>query len=230
MQNSLYTIGTPAPLSPDQTQTWQLPSDCAQFLQHYGYGSFCDLLIFAEPDPAFMANNFADDMDLWTWQNISADAALAGTQFAQSIDGDIILAVKHAPTPILLLPRHDDEPVLFSTLNQLLDDYVQRYALSPLYFDSHHQAVWHSIEIPERIQGCARLKTMQALQTAFLAGYAPDAQLSREQQPQYALHAIGGWVRFDHVYGSAVVIKYQQPYAQQALAIGRMLENVIKAA
>ena len=41
---------------------------------------------------------------------------------------------------------------------------------------------------------------------------------------------IGGWVRFDHVYGSAVVIKYQQPYAQQALAIGRMLENVIKAA
>jgi len=41
---------------------------------------------------------------------------------------------------------------------------------------------------------------------------------------------IGGWVRFDHVYGSAVVIKYQQPYARQALAIGRMLENVIKAA
>nr|WP_314484656.1 hypothetical protein [uncultured Kingella sp.] len=29
MQNSLYTIGTPTPLSPDQTQTWQLPSDCA---------------------------------------------------------------------------------------------------------------------------------------------------------------------------------------------------------
>lgn len=93
MPNPLYTIGTPAPLSPDQTQTWQLPSDCAQFLQRYGYGSFCDLLIFAEPDPAFMANNFADDMDLWTWQNISADAALAGTQFAQSIDGDIILAI-----------------------------------------------------------------------------------------------------------------------------------------
>ena len=119
---------------------------------------------------------------------------------------------------------------MFSTLNQLLDDYVQRYALSSLYFDSHYQAAWHSIEIPERIQGGARLKTMQALQTAFLAVYAPDAQLSRAQQPQYALHTIGGWVRFDHVYGSAVVIKYQQPYAQQALAIGRMLENVIKAA
>ena len=163
MQNSLYTIGTPTPLSLDQTQTWQLPPDCAQFLQRYGYGSFCDLLIFAEPDPDFMVNNFADDMDLWTWQSISADAALAGTQFAQSIDGDIILAIAHAPAPILLLPRHDDEPILFSTLNQLLDDYVQRYALSPLYFDSHHQAAWHSIEIPERIQGSARLKTMASL-------------------------------------------------------------------
>ena len=177
-----------------------------------------------------MVNNFADDMDLWTWQGISADAALAGTQFAQSIDGDIILAIAHAPAPILLLPRHDDKPVLFSMLNQVLDDYVQRYALSSLYFDSHHQAAWHSIEIPERIQGGARLNTMQALQTTFLAGYAPDAQLSRAQQPQYALHAIGGWVRFDHVYGSEVVIKYQQPYAQQVLAIGRMLENDIKAA
>ena len=98
-----------------------------------------------------MANHFADDMDLWTWQTIRADAALAGTQFAQSIDGDIVLAIAHAPAPIVMLPRHDDAPVLFSHLNQLFDYYVQRYALSPVYFDSHHQAVWHSLELPARL-------------------------------------------------------------------------------
>ena len=177
-----------------------------------------------------MANNFADDMDLWQWYAISADVALAGTQFAQSIDGDIILAIAHAPAPIVLLPRHDNQPIVFSQLNQLLDYYVQRYALSPIYFDSHHQATWHSLEIPARIQGNRRQQTLQTLQTAFWAHYCPDAQLASEAQPQYALHAIGGWVRFDHVYASAVVIKYQQPYAAQAVAIAQMLENLIKAA
>lgn len=231
MPNHLDTIGTLAPLSPKQTQTWQLPPDCVQFLQRYGYGDFCGLLIFSEPDPDFMANNFADDMDLWQWHAISANAALAGTQFAQSIDGDIILAIAHAPAPIVLLPRHNNQPIVFSQLNQLFDYYVQRYALSPIYFDSHHQAAWHSLEIPARIQGNRRRQqTMQALQTAFLARYAPDAQLASEAQLQYALHAIGGWVRFDHVYASAVVIKYQQPYAAQATAIAQMLEHSIEAA
>ena len=177
-----------------------------------------------------MANHFADDMDLWTWQTIRADAALAGTQFAQSIDGDIVLAIAHAPAPIVMLPRHDDAPVLFSQLNQLFDYYVQRYALSLIYFDSHHQAAWHSLEIPARIQGEGRQQIMQALQTTFLAHYAPDAQLSNAAQPQYVLHAIGGWVRFDHIYNSAVVIKYQQPYAQQARAIGQLLERIVEAA
>ena len=104
------------------------------------------------------------------------------------------------------------------------------YALSPIYFDSHHQAAWHSLEIPARIQGNRRQQTMQTLQTAFLAHYCPDAQLASEAQLQYALHAIGGWVRFDHVYASAVVIKYQQPYAAQATAIAQMLEHSIEAA
>ncbi len=177
---NLFTIGTLAPLCPSQTQAWQLPPDCAQFLQHYGYGDFCNLLTFSTPDPDFMANHFADDMDLWTWQTIRADAALAGTQFAQSIDGDIVLAIAHAPAPapIVMLPRHDDAPVLFSQLNQMFDYYVQRYALSPIYFDSHHQAAWHSLEIPARIQGEDRQQIMQALQTTFLAHYAPDTQLS----------------------------------------------------
>ncbi len=93
--------------SPVSTPATALPRSYADIVSTYGYGTYCGLIVIAEPDDEVIPTTFGG-LDLWDFDDtftFTARDFSNAIQLAYTVDGDIISYVAHEPNQLLVLPR-----------------------------------------------------------------------------------------------------------------------------
>lgn len=222
--DTIYTIGkihsvTHADIQEIQNQiAFPLPEDYTEFISKYGFGNINELLMIQQPDPDFVKVNFGDYMDFWDLQEQEIPSVLNSLTIASTIDGDVITVINNTAKPIVILPRHSEEPVRFRTFKQVIEYYNNTYKFNnDLYFDSYYNSENHYISFVK--DGKLKKKLFDDVHQIFLNTVSFDKIFNAETQPKYIIQKIGGWVYFDSIGKSAVRVKYQTQFKEEAQKI-----------
>lgn len=233
MNNNMYYIGKKMPFNLGEITlieskiNYSIPEDYKDIVANYGYGDLNELLLIDSPDEDFMKNNFAEDLDLWLWDEALQQKALEGVMIAKTIDGDVILALDSAENPYLLLSRHSEYPKVFTDFGSVIDWYIDQYKLTKLYFDSHYQSDWRFFTIEENFLD-TKLEKTTILHRNFKKNYSIDAIFGEENyQPKCVLQNIGGWVYFNLDNGN-IRLKFQKLFYSKATEIIEFLSQFAK--
>ncbi|MCR4031958.1 MULTISPECIES: SMI1/KNR4 family protein [Flavobacterium] len=224
---NLYRIGELKPLSKieidDCEKLGSLPVDYTTFLSIYGTGSINELLMVQKPDEDYIRSNFGDDMDFWNLTEKEEQLLLNSLTIATTIDGDIITAIDDIEDPIVILPRHSDEIVYLANFEKVIDYYDTKYDLkNDLYFDPNHNFEQEYISFVK--DGFLNKVLFDSIQSTFLNTISFDKLYNAELQPKYIIQKIGGWVYFDNIGKSAVRVKYQKQFKEEADKIIKLFQ------
>ncbi len=186
------------------------PKSYLSFLRKYGYGTYCDLLNFLEPDEHLIHSTFSD-FDLWEFDsNFTKEDLKNAVQICSSNDGDILSFLKNQPSNLFLLPRHSEVILKFKTLYDVFDFYNKSYKISDQYFEPSKD---RNIELFSLINN-GRLLDINAIHGKFSENFNYDFTIGLEQ-PKYVIATMGGWVKFDLVYKNSITISYQTTETQE---------------
>lgn len=228
----LYKIGTVKPLTKNETEalsrgSFSLPADYLDFLMTYGLGSINELLVVQKPDQDYIKSNFGDYMDFWTLTESEEQLILNSQTIATTIDGDIITVKNNNQKPIVLLPRHSDEAVYFENFENVIAYYNQKYNFnSDLYFDTNYNFEQEYISFVSN--GKLSRKLFDNVHELFLNEVTFDKLYNAATQPKYIIQKIGGWVYFDALGKSAVRVKYQTQFKEEADSIIKLIKDQMK--
>lgn len=228
----LYKIGTVKPLTKNETEelnqnSFLLPSDYIDFLMTYGLGSINELFMIQKPDGNYIKSNFGDYMDFWTLTENEEQLILNSQTISTTIDGDIITVIDNNQKPIVLLPRHSEEVVYFENFERVIAHYDQKYNFnSDLYFDTNYNFEQEYISFVK--DGQLNKKQFDDVYEIFLNEVSFDKVHNPETQPKYSIQKIGGWVYFDALGKSAVRVKYQTQFKEEADEIIKLIKDQMK--
>lgn len=221
MNTIIYTIGSLNPIKREDIEGIEklspviLPDDYVGFLTKYGFGNINELLMIQNPDPEYVKSNFEDYMDFWELKDDEITSALNSLTIATTIDGDIVLVIDNKETPILILPRHSEEPIRFTNFEKVIEYYKDTYGLNnDLYFDPIYDFGNEYISFVK--DGQLDKKSFEHVYQMFLNQIPFDKLYNAESQPKYIIQKIGGWVYFDSIGKSAIRIKYQKQFKEEA--------------
>ncbi|MBW1655441.1 SMI1/KNR4 family protein [Flavobacterium quisquiliarum] len=227
----LYSIGEIKPFSKIQIEEienkipFSLPDDYKDFLNYYGLGSINELILIQEPDEEFIKNNFRDDMDIWTVAENETQLLLNSLTITTTIDGDIITVIQDENKPIVILPRHSEEPVYFESFMPMIEYYTEKYNLENLYFDPSFNFQQEYISFVKN--GTIEKSLFDKVLEEFLKEISFDNSFNLKIQPKYIIQKIGGWVYFDCIGKSAIRVKYQEQFKTEAEKIIQFIKNRI---
>ncbi|MBL0911932.1 MAG: SMI1/KNR4 family protein [Bacteroidia bacterium] len=217
----LYIIGEPQPLDADDIRElereagMELPPDYAAFLRQYGYGNVNELLLIDPPDTDFVEANFGAHLEFW---DLNAEQMLLvkdSLSIGSTVDGDILTIWRDPERSFVVLPRHSDHLLVYGNFQSLLAYYADRYAFTDdPYFDTSYLFEMEYISFVKDNE--LQKDRFDKAYAAFLEKIPYDHIFNPGKQPKYVLQRIGGWVYFDVIGKSAVRIKYQQPFREEA--------------
>jgi hypothetical protein len=224
---NLYRIGELKPLSKIEIDDCEklgfLPVDYTTFLSIYGTGSINELLVIQKPDEDYIRSNFGDDMDFWNLTEKEEQLLLNSLTIATTIDGDIITAIDNTENPMVILPRHSDEIAYLANFEKVIDYYDTKYDLkNDLYFDPNYNFEQEYVSFVK--DGFLNKALFDANQSTFLNTISFDKLYNAELQPKYIIQKIGGWVYFDNIGKSAVRVKYQKQFKEEADKIIKLFQ------
>ncbi|HEY1194393.1 hypothetical protein [Flavobacterium sp.] len=224
---NLYRIGELKPLTKIEIDDYEklasLPVDYTTFLSIYGTGSINELLMIQKPDEDYIRSNFGDYMDFWNLSEKEEQLLLNSLTISTTIDGDIITAIDNTETPIVILPRHLDEVVYFENFENVINYYDTKYNFrNELYFDPAHNFEQEYISFVK--DGFLDKVLFDTVQSIFLNTISFDKSYNTEVQPKYIIQKIGGWVYFDNIGKSAVRVKYQKQFKEEADKILKLFQ------
>lgn len=232
MSISIYTTGGIAPFNEKelaevkQLKEYSIPTDYLSFLKTYGIGEINNLLMFNNPDRDYVKSMFSEYMDIWQWEEGDEQKALNSISIGSTIDGDVICLIDDKE-PYMILPRYSEYPIKFKSLEEVIVHYDKMYDLKgDYYFDSYGD--WERLFLDDFIQyGEKRMEVIEQVHQAFLKEYTFDKAYHTDEQPLYLMKEIGGWIRFDLIYGHSIQIKYQLKYEERVLDIYGYLKERI---
>ncbi|MGQ3015386.1 MAG: SMI1/KNR4 family protein [Flavobacteriales bacterium] len=217
----LYVIGKPQPLNTEDIRAletaagMELPPDYAAFLGQYGYGNVNELLLIDPPDTDFVEANFGAHLEFW---DLNAEQMLLvkdSLSIGSTVDGDILSIWRNPQRSFVVLPRHSDQIAIYENFQSLLTHYADRYAFTnDPYFDPSYLYEMEYIRFVK--DNKLQKERFDTVYTAFLEKIPYDRVFNPGKQPKYVLQRIGGWVYFDVIGKSAVRIKYQQLFREEA--------------
>ncbi|MDM1348342.1 hypothetical protein HX017_15595 [Myroides marinus] len=233
MTISLYTTGDVKQYTAQEIEAvkelkeYSIPIDYLLFLKTYGLGEINNLLMFNAPDKDYVKSTFSEYMDIWQWEKDDEQKALNSISIGSTIDGDVICLID-AEAPYMILPRHSERPIKLNSLAEVIVHYDKMYGLKgDYYFDSYDD--WERLSFDDFIQFKERrMEVVEQMHQAFLKGYTFDKAYHTEEQPLYLIKEIGGWIRFDLVYGHSIQLKYQKRHAEKAVEVYDFLQEIMK--
>jgi len=217
----LYLIGKLQPLNAEDIRAletaagMELPPDYTAFLRQYGYGNVNERLLIHPPDTDFAEANFGAHLEFW---NLNAEQMLLvkdSISIGNTVDGDIFSIWRDPQRSFVVLPRHSDQIAIYENFQSLITHYAERYAFTnDPYFDTDYLFEMEYISFVK--DNKLQKECFDTIYTAFLEKIPYDRVFNPGKQPKYVLQLIGGWVYFDAIGKSAVRIKYQQVFREEA--------------
>lgn len=229
---TFYIIGEIKPLTQIDIQNiesltpFSFPADYSKFLTNYGFGNINELLMITQPDEEYVKSNFGEYMDLWELTESETQSILNGLTIATTIDGDIVVLVDNKDKPIIMLPRHSNDPIYFDSFEKVIGYYNSEYNFKDvLYFDTYYN---FELEYISFIRNDKLDKGLfeQVFQT-FLKTVSFDKTYNIETQPKYVIQKMGGWAYFDNIGKNAIRIKYQKQFKSEADKIIKFVNTQI---
>lgn len=229
----LYKIGELKPLAETEIKeienlvSFSLPADYKAFLTTYGFGSINELVMMRQPDEEYINSNFSDCMDFWNLTETKIQLVLNSLTIATTIDGDIITVIDNYKTPVVVLPRHSDEPVYFENFENVLEYFTVQYNLKKdLYFDPVSNFEQEYISFVKN--GSLDKALFDTVYEIFLEKVFFEKSYNIETQPKYIIQKMGGWVYFDAISKSAIRVKYQKQFKAEADKIIELINAEMK--
>jgi hypothetical protein len=193
-----------------------LPKAYTDFIEAYGTGTYCQVLMIEEPDEGNIPLTFGDH-ERWNFtETFSKVDLMQAVRIAGTIDGDIICMTRDRPEHIFILPRHSEEIIQLPSFTDVLPYYISYYSYTDIAcFDPFYDSQFEQLVLTKDNV----LVAIDPIYQAFLETFSWDYVLRTGSQPLHVIKEIGGWITFDLVYKNSITIKYQQTYAVKALAL-----------
>lgn len=205
------------------------PKSYVDFVQKYGYGTYCGLLNIAKPDQELIYSTFAE-YDFWDFgsdfdSSFEKSDLKKAVQIASTIDGDILCFVEGKQQHLFILPRSSEVILTFETLEEVLSFYNESYKLTDIYFEPNNNRKIELFSLVDKGQ----LLDINILHNLFLDIFKYDFVIGNEdEQPKYVIEQIGGWIKFDLIYKNSITISYQETSSKGHLQYFDFIEKELE--